>query len=142
VHGRDEVEREAEEVHAAPHRIRDPVAGQRRCFDRDEQVETDDPERDRHGVPRGSEGDEYFGEPEMHVAVAHDRDDVDHREHEGQAAEEAVQVEEPGPPHNAFEGAGRHREAPEDRSGEQGPGHDTGGTGDIPGELCAHGIRG
>jgi hypothetical protein len=137
--GGQQIEREAEDMHPPPERGRDPVARERRHLDRKEQVERDDSERDGHRMPRRSQGHEHLREPEVHVGVADDCADVDHGEDEGETAEEAVQVEKPGSPHPPPEGSGRHGQAPQDRSGEEGPRNDTGRAGDIPGEeLCAH----
>ena len=90
-------------------------------------------------MPPRRKGYEHFGQTEMHVGVAHDGGDVHDREHDGQPAEETMQVEQPRASNDPLEGASRHGQAPQHRPGQEGPGHDSGGAGDVPGELCAHG---
>jgi hypothetical protein len=139
VHRRHDVEREAQEMDAAPQLVRDPVANERRDLDRRQEVQADDAEGDTDRVPLRRERHEHLGEAEVHVGVAHDRSDVDGGEHEGQAAEEPVQVEEPRPADPALKRLRGHRESPEDRTGEEDPRDDPGRAGHVPRQLCAHG---
>src|SRR5207249_3793306 len=66
------------------------------------------------------------------------RRNVDAGEGQGQAAQPAVQVEDPVGPDRGAEDLRRQGQAPQHRRRQQGPGHQTGGPGDVPGELTAH----
>ena len=63
---------------------------------------------------------------------------VDAGEDQGQAAEEAVQVEDPVRPGPAAERLGRQGQAPQHAEGQQRPGHDAAGAGRVPPQLIGH----
>src|SRR5207237_706952 len=69
---------------------------------------------------------------EVDVAVDEDRDEVQTGEHDGRAAEEAVEVEDPGGRRLAAEQLGREQHSPHDAQGEQRPRYEPAGSGDVP----------
>src|ERR1019366_9620594 len=86
-------------------------------------------------MPRAGERDEQLAQPEVHVPVEEDAEHVHAEEYEGQAAEVAVQVEEPGRAGPLPEDAAGEREAPQHRRGEQRPAEQAAGAGHVPPEL-------
>ena len=68
----------------------------------------------------------------MDVAVNQDRDEVQTGEDDGRAAEEAMEVEDPGGRRLAAEQLGREQDSPHDAQGEQRPRDQPAGSSDVP----------
>jgi len=135
---RNPEQRQRQHVDAAPQLVRQVFAGQRRELHRQQQVETDDAERHPQRVPRRRERHEHVGQPEVHVAIEHDRADVDDGEDGGETPEEAVQVEHPRRSQLRRPQLRRQDEAPHHRRAEQRPGDDSGSAGAVPEHIVRH----
>ena len=86
-------QREAREVHPAPQSLGDVRPGQRGDLDGQEQVERHDAPRHRDGVPGPRERNQHVHQAEVDVGIGEDGRHVDPREHQGHAAQEAMEVE-------------------------------------------------
>ncbi len=125
-------------MHPFPKPVAEVLAQQRGDFDRGEQVERRHAPGDGDRMPRRGQRDEDRGQTEVHVGVGQDGGDVNAREHQGEAAEPAMKIEQPGVLDPAAHDLRGHQQPPNHRPGQQGPGHEAGCSRHVPGQGATH----
>ena len=125
-------------MNGAPERAGEAPHGERRELDGEKSPRGDDAEGDGAGLPFGGVRDGEVGEAEVGVVVGDEGGEVGADEGDGEPAEPAVQVEQPGGAAPAAERVRRQDDSPDHRGGEHQPGDDARGAGDVPPQLRVH----
>ena len=126
------------EVDRPPDLAWQPPHGQRRRFDGDEQPHGDDAQCHGEGLPGRRERNREVDQVELHVAVGHERDQMDHDERHGEPAQPPMQIQQPGRTAGLGERLRRQHDAPDHRGRQHQPRHDARGAGEEPPELRIH----
>jgi hypothetical protein len=115
VGGAGDEEHVAGPVDVTPEPPGEPAHEQGRDLDREQEPQGHDSEGDCPRSPARSERDGHVGEPEVQVAVADDAADVHGGEHHGEAAEEAMEVQQPARRRSPAQQPGRQQQSPDHR---------------------------